>query len=238
MKLSSRGLWIAIELGVESLDAFSDSQLVVNQVQGDYLAKDLRMVAYLDEVRNMIMKIKNFKLLEIPREENKKVDALENVALTFDFISNRNIPLEFLPKPSIRVTKIVCPAKVELTWMDDVIAYLQNETLPPDKLQAHRIQYRSAIFCLLNGILYKRSFLGPLLWCLQPEEEEYELREIHEGTLVGTLVNIWYCKLIHKKSICTTILFITDEHTINDFRTYLLLLRTKYTFTRYFHVRK
>ena len=35
------GLIIAIELGVESLDAFSDSQLVVNQVRGDYLAKDL-----------------------------------------------------------------------------------------------------------------------------------------------------------------------------------------------------
>ena len=44
-------LRVAIELGVESLDAFSDSQLVVNQVQGDYLAKDLQMVAYLNEVK-------------------------------------------------------------------------------------------------------------------------------------------------------------------------------------------
>ena len=32
---------VATELGVKSLDAFNDSQLVVNQVQGDYLAKDL-----------------------------------------------------------------------------------------------------------------------------------------------------------------------------------------------------
>ena len=35
------GLRIAIELEVESWDAFSDSQLVMNQVQWDYLTKDL-----------------------------------------------------------------------------------------------------------------------------------------------------------------------------------------------------
>ena len=34
-------LRVATELGVESLDAFSDSQLVVNQVQMDYLSKTL-----------------------------------------------------------------------------------------------------------------------------------------------------------------------------------------------------
>ena len=34
-------LRVAFELGVESLDAFSNSQLVVNQVQGDYHTKDL-----------------------------------------------------------------------------------------------------------------------------------------------------------------------------------------------------
>ena len=33
------GLRVATELEVEALDAFSDSQLVINQVQGDYLAK-------------------------------------------------------------------------------------------------------------------------------------------------------------------------------------------------------
>ncbi|GFZ15781.1 hypothetical protein Acr_25g0001900 [Actinidia rufa] len=33
------GLRVATELGVDSLDVFSDSQLVVNQVQGDYLSR-------------------------------------------------------------------------------------------------------------------------------------------------------------------------------------------------------
>ena len=32
------GLRVVAELGMESLNAFSNSQLMVNQVQGDYLA--------------------------------------------------------------------------------------------------------------------------------------------------------------------------------------------------------
>ena len=53
-------LRVDIGLGVDSMDAFSDSQLVVNQVYWDYLAKDTRMAAYLDEVKIMSKKIKDF----------------------------------------------------------------------------------------------------------------------------------------------------------------------------------
>ncbi|PSR86062.1 Ribonuclease [Actinidia chinensis var. chinensis] len=80
------GLRIAIELGMDSLDAFSDSQLVVNQVQGDYLTKDTQMVAYLDEVKTISEKIKDFRICQIPREENKKADDLANLTSAFDFI--------------------------------------------------------------------------------------------------------------------------------------------------------
>ena len=105
-------LRVVTNLRVDSLDAFSDSQLVVNQVQGDYLAKDTRMLAYLDEVKNVSRKIKDFKIRQIPREENKKTDTLANLASTFDFVSNRSIPLEFLLNPSIKVAISLCQAEV------------------------------------------------------------------------------------------------------------------------------
>ena len=109
------GLGVATKLEVKPLEIYSDSQLVVNQVQGDYLAKDLRMVAYLDEVNAISMKIKDFKIRQIPREENKKVDALANLASTVDFILDRSVPLKFLPNPSIDIAKIVCQATTNLT---------------------------------------------------------------------------------------------------------------------------
>ena len=56
------GLRIASEFGVESLYVFSDSQLVVNKVQGDYLVEDPKMMAYLDEVKYLAIKIKSFRI--------------------------------------------------------------------------------------------------------------------------------------------------------------------------------
>ena len=76
------------------------------------------MVAYLDEVKNISMKIKDFNNGQFPKEENKKADALANLASAFDFISDRNIPLEFLPNPSIEVVKTVCQAEASPSgWM-------------------------------------------------------------------------------------------------------------------------
>ncbi|GFS37020.1 hypothetical protein Acr_00g0049270 [Actinidia rufa] len=151
-------LRVATELEVEFLNVYSDSQLVVNQVQGDYLAHDIQMVAYLDEVKAMSMKIKDFNICQFLREENKKADALTNLASAFDFISGRGVPLEFMPNPSIDITKIVCQATTNLIWIDVIIAYLKDEKLSSDKLQARRLQYRDTRVCLLHGTLYKRFF--------------------------------------------------------------------------------
>ena len=119
--------------------AFNDSHLVVNQVQGDYLTKDLRMVNYVDKVKTMSMKITDFKICQIPREENKKTDALANLTSTFDFISDRSLPLEFFLNPSIDVAKTIYQVVAVPTWMDDIIAYLRDGNLPSNKLQVRRI---------------------------------------------------------------------------------------------------
>ena len=134
----------------------SIESLVINQVQGEYLTRDHKMMAYLDEVKSISMKIKDFKIRQIPIEENRKADALANLAFAFDFIADINVPLEFLPCPSIEVTKLVCTVESSLMWIDNIISYLQDGTLPTDKLQDRCIQHRSAKFCLLNRILYKR----------------------------------------------------------------------------------
>ena len=82
------------------------------------------MAAYLDKIKNMTQKIKSFITCQILREENRKFDALTNLASTFDFVSDRSIPLEFLSNPSIEITKPVYPTEIDPTWMDEIVAYL------------------------------------------------------------------------------------------------------------------
>ena len=65
----------------------------------------------MDEVKIISGRIKYFRISQIPKEENKKVDALANLASTFDFISDRSIPFEFLANPSIEFTKPIFQAE-------------------------------------------------------------------------------------------------------------------------------
>ncbi|GFZ14491.1 hypothetical protein Acr_24g0006810 [Actinidia rufa] len=103
-----------------------------NETKYEALLVGLKVVTEL--VKAILMKIKDFKICQIPREENKKANALANLASAFEFISNRSISLELFPNPSIDVAKIVCQAATDLTWMDDIIVYLKDGQLPPDLL--------------------------------------------------------------------------------------------------------
>ncbi|GFS41352.1 hypothetical protein Acr_00g0073880 [Actinidia rufa] len=58
------------------------------------------------------------------------------------------------------------------------ISAMKEGILPRDKLQARRLQYRSARFCIFKGRLYKRSFSGPLLRCLRPEEAKFGVPKV------------------------------------------------------------
>ena len=41
------GLTLAHQMGAENIQVFSDSQLIINQVQGEYQEKDDSMIQYL-----------------------------------------------------------------------------------------------------------------------------------------------------------------------------------------------
>ncbi|GJX22724.1 reverse transcriptase domain-containing protein [Tanacetum coccineum] len=68
------------------------------------------------------------------------------------------------------------------TWMTPIFEYLTEETLPADVKRARAVRRKSQRFAVINGTLYKKSFLGPWLRCVGPLQENYVLREIHEGS--------------------------------------------------------
>ncbi|XP_075475618.1 uncharacterized protein LOC142507486 [Primulina tabacum] len=70
---------------------------------------------------------------------------------------------------------------LENSWMTSLIKFIVKNELPVDKARAQKIKRQPPRFDLLNNILYRRSFQGPLLKCLSEGEVEYVLREINEG---------------------------------------------------------
>ncbi|CAL9003330.1 unnamed protein product [Prunus brigantina] len=167
-------------MGARQIQIFSDSQLVVHQVNQDFTAKDVSMTAYLQHTRHLLTTFNAYLISQVPRSENSHADALARLASAIEQGIGRNIHMEILDQPSTRAP-LICAIDHSLTWMDPILQFLQNQTLPADPAEARRVRYRSARYLILNGALYKRGFSLPYLRCLTPEEGNYVLKEIHGG---------------------------------------------------------
>ncbi|GKA32650.1 reverse transcriptase domain-containing protein [Tanacetum coccineum] len=126
---------------------------------------------------------KAFTIKQIPRSENKKADALSKIASTSFAHLSKQVLVEELSEKSISEVEVLTVVEEEGdTWMTPIYKYLAEETLPADMKKARAIKRKSWRFTVINGILYKKSFLGPWLRCVGPLQANYVLREIHEGS--------------------------------------------------------
>ena len=66
--------------------------------------------------------------------------------------------------------------------MDSIIQFLKEDILPEEKIEADKIRRKATSYWLSEDHkLYKRSFSGPYLLCVHPEQIESLLEEMHEG---------------------------------------------------------
>lgn len=67
---------MATQLGACCLWAFSNSQLIVIQVSGNYDAHDPKVGQYLEVVRNIMQYFCEVEILRLSREDNSHADVL------------------------------------------------------------------------------------------------------------------------------------------------------------------
>ena len=84
------GLDLTKAAGAASIVIYYDSQVVANQVNGDYECKGERMKRYLDQVRKKVDDLEA-KIIQIPRGENEQVDRLAKAALAEHMIIPGNV---------------------------------------------------------------------------------------------------------------------------------------------------
>ncbi|XP_074342690.1 uncharacterized protein LOC141680333 [Apium graveolens] len=175
-------LKIALEMGVRNLIARSDSELVVNQVNGGFQVRGPRTELYLRCTQCLIGMFKEVRLECVPREKNSNADALAKMGSQREAVLLGSIPLEIQEIPSIPEIKVIqVDGAPKETWMTPILAYIYKGTLPEDKFKARRLRYQAARYVVYDEVLYKRGFNQPLLRCVDEEEGNYILREVHEG---------------------------------------------------------
>jgi dinuclear metal center YbgI/SA1388 family protein len=75
------GLEIALDRGVERLDVFLDSELVVRQVNGEYKVKDSGLKPLHEQACLLLSRFHDVKVRHVRREQNAEADALVNQAI-------------------------------------------------------------------------------------------------------------------------------------------------------------
>ncbi|XP_021986466.1 uncharacterized protein LOC110882870 [Helianthus annuus] len=175
------GLRLAIKMGVRHIEAHVDSMLVAGQVNGQYDAKGDVMALYLNQAKTLLQNFYSYKVHHINRSENKPADALSKLASTSFQHLAKDVRIEVLSNPSVPLREVSVIQLGTTSCMTPIIMYLQSGILPENKAEARKVQYKAEHYQMVDGILYRKSYLGPLLRCVNPEDANYLIREVHEG---------------------------------------------------------
>nr|GEY88718.1 reverse transcriptase domain-containing protein [Tanacetum cinerariifolium] len=177
------GLRITARMRVKNVQVSVDSKLVANQVLETYVAKEDNMIKYLEIVKGLVSGFTTFSISQVSRSKNKKVDALSKITSTSFAHLSKQVLVKVLENKSIKEKEVAAVMEEDgPTWMAQLVDYLKGGVLPRDKKDARKLRLKARQYELIEGVLYRRSFLTPWLRCVGPLQAEYVMREIHEGS--------------------------------------------------------
>ncbi len=71
----------ALKLGVKKIKVFSDSQLLVRQINGEYKVRDKGLCKLYHDAVKLLKNFENYDIIHIPRKDNESADRLANRAI-------------------------------------------------------------------------------------------------------------------------------------------------------------
>uniref|UniRef100_A0A803MBS0 RNase H type-1 domain-containing protein n=1 Tax=Chenopodium quinoa TaxID=63459 RepID=A0A803MBS0_CHEQI len=139
------GLQMVVEMEIQDLDVYGDSQLVISQLLGKYEVKKEDLIPYHKHASRFLDKFDIVKLSHVPRSANKMADALAGLAATLALgaeeimyvpVCNRwVVALEEYEVEDDEVEEVdmitVCQIDKE-DWRQPIIDYLEHQKLPND----------------------------------------------------------------------------------------------------------
>ncbi|CAM8896658.1 unnamed protein product [Rhodiola kirilowii] len=186
------GLQVARQISIDKMDIYGDSQLVINQVLGDYEVRKDDLIPYHRHATQLLSEFDSISIGHVPRSANKLADALANLAsnLALGAEETMSIPVcsRWVVPPleeneeNMESSNVVYAYEIEREdWRQPIIDFLDHQKLPTDPRHKVEIRRRAPRFIHYKGTLYRRSFLGQWLRCLNEEEAVEVMQEAHAG---------------------------------------------------------
>ncbi|XP_019176170.1 PREDICTED: uncharacterized protein LOC109171572 [Ipomoea nil] len=175
------GLRYVRKLGAQYVRARTDSALVVGQVLGNFEANGDRLVQYRNQMLAILVEFEGHTVEHVPRADNVDADVLSKLAQEAPEHISRIARIEEMTRAAIDALEVAAVAPTEENWITDLMQYLTDDRLPDDTERARKVKLRAPRFQEMDGRLYRRSYGGPLMRCLNEFEADLVMTELHSG---------------------------------------------------------
>ncbi|CAM8893133.1 unnamed protein product [Rhodiola kirilowii] len=186
------GLQMARQISIDKMDIYGDSQLVINQVLGDYEVRKDDLIPYHRHATRLLNEFDSISIGHVSRSANKLADALANLVANLALRAEETM---FIPvcnhwvvptleenEKNMESSNVVYAYEIEREdWRQPIIDFLDHQKLPTDLRHKIEIRRRALRFIHYKGTLYRRSFLGQWLRCLSEEEAGEVMQVAHAG---------------------------------------------------------
>jgi ribonuclease HI len=179
------GLEILLDLGAAEVEVFGDSELVINQLNGEFKCRHITMAGYYMAATQLLSFWESeISVNHIPRGSNLAANEMAQLASGVPIqerkygidveIQTRNLPSILDRGFSLDV--MVLETKME-DWRAPIIHHLKDPSSPTSK----KNRQQATKYVLWAKNLLRKTPDGLLLKCLGQEESMRVMAEVHEG---------------------------------------------------------
>ncbi|GJX27959.1 reverse transcriptase domain-containing protein [Tanacetum coccineum] len=138
---------------------------------------------YLEKTKKVLRSFDSYTMEHVRRDQNKKADALSKlVSMTFSHLANE-VLVEVLDERSIARREVTNIIKEEgVNWMLSIWEYLLFGLLPKDPQWTRKLRIKAPQYRVIDGNLYRKSYLSPWLRCVGPIQAKSIIQEVHQGS--------------------------------------------------------
>ncbi|XP_021819579.1 uncharacterized protein LOC110761418 [Prunus avium] len=184
------GLEILKEMKATRVLVYGDSQLVINQLTGEYQCTSENLAVYYVTALNTADGFSRISFVHIPRAENGEANEMAQVASGVNILStdhDRVIRIERRTLPALAergMTAQIFSADItdeidtaEADWRYPIVKYLRN----PSGSHERTTRFQARCYLIYQNKLYRKGSDGLLLLCPCTEDIKVVMNESHEG---------------------------------------------------------
>nr|XP_027086560.1 uncharacterized protein LOC113708298 [Coffea arabica] len=175
---------MALKMEVKELIAFNDSDLLVHQTLKQWITKDSKILPYHCNLLDLARQFQSLEFRHLPRARNAFADALATLSSMIQYPDELGIePIRIQLQNKPAHCWVIDNSSGKSPWYNDIKEFIKTRVYPPGANAKDKVFLRrmASKFFLSGEVLYKRTSDLNLLRCIDEDEAQYMMKEVHSG---------------------------------------------------------